>query len=87
MNFYNQSNFEICCEWGKKGVEQLSPISDVVIIVDILSFSTCIEIANSRNAIVFPCEWQNESAQEFAQSVNAKLIQNSLRSLKTNNIT
>lgn len=73
MSFYNQSNFEIRCEWGKKGVEQLSPISDVVIIVDILSFSTCIEIANSRNAIVFPCEWQNESAQEFAQSVNAKL--------------
>ena len=55
--------------------------------MDILSFSTCIEIANSRNAIVFPCEWQNESAQEFAQSVNAKLIQNSLRSLKTTNIT
>ncbi|MDK2407620.1 hypothetical protein QHH11_00605 [Aphanizomenon sp. PH219] len=46
MTFYNQSNFEIRCEWGKKGVEQLAIISDVVIIVDILSFSTCIEIAN-----------------------------------------
>ncbi len=45
MPFYNQSNFEIRCEWGKKGVEQLAPISDAIIIVDILSFSTCIDLA------------------------------------------
>ncbi|MBO3460141.1 2-phosphosulfolactate phosphatase [Aetokthonos hydrillicola Thurmond2011] len=79
MSFYNQSKFDIRCEWGKKGVEQLAPISDVIIIVDILSFSTCIEIANSRDAIVFPYESvfpyepNNESAQEFAQSINAQL--------------
>lgn len=57
---------------GKKGVEQLAPISDVIIIVDILSFSTCIEIANSRKATVFPYEWNNE-ASIFAKSVNAQL--------------
>ncbi|OKH36757.1 hypothetical protein NIES2101_36750 [Calothrix sp. HK-06] len=73
MTFYNQSSFDIRCEWGKKGVEQLAPISDVIIIVDILSFSTCIEIANSRRATVFPYEWNNESASIFAESVNAQL--------------
>jgi 2-phosphosulfolactate phosphatase len=73
MNFYNQSNFDIRCEWGRKGVEQLATISDVIIIVDILSFSTCIEIANSRNAIIFPCDWKNQLAAEFARSVNAEL--------------
>jgi 2-phosphosulfolactate phosphatase len=73
MTFYNQSNFEIRCEWGEKAVEQLAPISDVIIIVDILSFSTCIEIANSRDAIVFPYNWENESAQEFAFAVHAEL--------------
>lgn len=73
MSFYNQSNFEIRCEWGKKGVEQLASISDVVIIVDILSFSTCIEIAISRNAIVFPCDWENKAAQDFALLVDAEL--------------
>lgn len=51
VSFYNQSTFDIRCEWGVKGVEQLAPISDVVIIVDILSFSTCVEIATSRGAI------------------------------------
>lgn len=73
MTFYNQSHFEIRCEWGKKGVEQLAPISDVVIIVDILSFSTCVEIANNRGALVFPFAEKNESAIEFAKSVNAEL--------------
>lgn len=73
MTFYNQSEFEIRCEWGAKGVEQLAPISDVVIIVDVLSFSTCVEIATSRGAIVFPYQWTQEAAQEFATSAGAEL--------------
>jgi len=72
MNF-NQANFEVRCEWGEKGVLQLAPISDVVVIIDVLSFSTCIDIANSQGAIVFPYQWKDELAQEFAQSVGAEL--------------
>lgn len=72
MTFYNQLNVEIRCEWGSKGVEQLAPISDVIIIVDVLSFSTCVEIASQRGAIVFPYLW-NDGAAAFAESVGAKL--------------
>lgn len=74
MNF-DQANFEVRCEWGEKGVFQLAPISDVVVIVDILSFSTCIDIANSRGAIVFPHQWKDESAKLFAQSVDADVAE------------
>ncbi|MBD2123637.1 2-phosphosulfolactate phosphatase [Trichocoleus sp. FACHB-262] len=73
MNFFNQSHFEIRCEWGVRGVEQLAPISDVVIIVDVLSFSTCVEIATSRGAIVFPYLWNHDTAEAFAKSVDAEL--------------
>lgn len=72
MNF-NQAAFEVRCEWGEHGVLQLAPISDVIIIIDVLSFSTCIDIATSRGAIVYPYRWQAGSAQEFAQSVGAEL--------------
>ena len=72
MNF-NQAKFDIRCEWGIKGVRQLAPISDAVIIVDILSFSTCIDIANNRGAVVFPYQWKDESAQKFARTVGAKV--------------
>jgi 2-phosphosulfolactate phosphatase len=74
MNF-DQSEFEVRCEWGEKGVLQLAPISDVIVIIDVLSFSTCIDIANSRGAIVFPYYWQDESVQAFAQSVDAEIAE------------
>jgi 2-phosphosulfolactate phosphatase len=70
---YDQAEFSIRCEWGLKGVEMLAPISDVVIIVDIFSFSTCVEIATSRGAIVYPYRGQYDLAQEFANSLGAYL--------------
>ena len=72
MNF-DQADFEIRCEWGMQGVLKLAPLSDVVIIVDILSFSTCIEIANSQGVSVFPYQWRDGTVKEFTQSVGAEL--------------
>jgi 2-phosphosulfolactate phosphatase len=75
MNF-DQADFEVRCEWGEKGISQLAPISDVVVIIDVLSFSTCIDIANSRGAIVFPYQWKDESTKAFAQSIRAEVAEN-----------
>lgn len=72
MNF-DQADFEVRCEWGEQGVLHLAPISDVVVIIDVLSFSTCIDIANSRGAIVFPYQWNAESVMAFAQSIDATI--------------
>lgn len=52
---YDQSEFDLRCEWGSQGVAQIAPISDVVVIVDVLSFSTCVEVAANNDAIIFPC--------------------------------
>jgi 2-phosphosulfolactate phosphatase len=67
----SQSAFDVRCEWGEHGVAQLAPISDVVIIVDVLSFSTSVEIVISRDAMVFPYRWNDPSAAVFAASVGA----------------
>jgi 2-phosphosulfolactate phosphatase len=69
----DQSEFDLRCEWGEWGVAKLAPISDVVIIVDVLSFSTCVEIATNNKAIVFPYPWRDQSAAEYAKSVQAEL--------------
>ncbi len=41
-------------EWGLAGVEALAPHSDVMIIVDVLSFTTCVDIAIGRGGVVYP---------------------------------
>ncbi|HEY9707065.1 MAG TPA: 2-phosphosulfolactate phosphatase [Oculatellaceae cyanobacterium] len=73
---FDQSEFELRCEWGKQGVDKLAPISDVVVIVDVLSFSTAVEIATNNGAIIFPYRWKDESAADYAKSLKAQLATN-----------
>jgi len=63
----------INCEWGTEGVNKFSPQSDVTIIVDVLSFSTCVDIALSQKAIVYPYGFKDNSAVEYAALNNAEL--------------
>jgi 2-phosphosulfolactate phosphatase len=70
---FDQSEFDVRCEWGEPGVAALAPLSDVVIIVDVLSFSTSVEIAVNRGAVVYPYPWRDERAEVFAASTGAVL--------------
>ena len=72
---FDQAGFDIRCEWGEQGIIQLAATSDAVIIVDVLSFSTCVSIAVARGALVFPYRWRDQSAEQFAASVQAQLAQ------------
>jgi len=69
--FYDQAEFDIRCEWGLAGIIQLAPISDVVIIVDVLSFSSSVEIATQRGAIIYPYRGKNAAA--YAEKTGALL--------------
>lgn len=70
---FDQSDYDVRCEWGEQGVLHLAPGSDAVIIIDVLSFSTCVSIAAARGAAVFPYRNGEESAAEFARSAGAEL--------------
>ena len=69
----DQHGFSIRCEWGEQGIVRLAPVSDVVIVVDVLSFSTCVSAACTRGATVFPYRWKDDSALAFARSQGAAL--------------
>lgn len=71
--FYEQTEFDIRCEWGVQGVKKLSSLSDVVIIVDVMSFSTCVDIAVNNGASVLPYRWKDDTAVEYAKLKNAEL--------------
>lgn len=54
---FDQSEYDLRCEWGPAGLEVLAAISDAVIIVDVLRFSTAVDVAVSRGASVAPQRW------------------------------
>ncbi len=68
---FDQIEFDIRTEWGIKGAELLSPISDVIIIIDILSFSTSVDIALNNGAKVYPYQRNSSKIDEYATSLNA----------------
>ena len=69
----DQSEFDLRFEWGPHGVEMLAPVSDAVVIVDVLTFSTAVVIAAARGAAVFPYRWNDATAAEYAESRDALL--------------
>jgi 2-phosphosulfolactate phosphatase len=67
--------FRVQCEWGPHGVKKLSKKCDVTIIVDVLSFSTSVDIAVDRSIQVIPYGGPLETAPEFAIEHDALLAQ------------
>jgi 2-phosphosulfolactate phosphatase len=70
---FDQAEFQIRCEWGLPGLRELRAISDVIVIVDVLSFTTAVDIATARGGVVFPYPYRGEPAANYAKLVNAKL--------------
>jgi 2-phosphosulfolactate phosphatase len=70
---YDQSEYDIVCEWGAEGVSTLAPTADVVIVVDVLTFTTCVEFAVDQGAIVYPYRWRDETMYDFAEKVYAQI--------------
>jgi len=77
--FYDQSRYTIRCEWGLLGLEALAPLSDVLIIVDVLSFSTCVDVATVRGAVILPYPWRDDAAEAYAKSQHALLASRTRR--------
>ncbi len=66
----------VLAEWGTAGVEALRKRVSVLVIVDVLSFSTAVDVAVSRGAVVFPFPYGDQAAaQAAADRVGAVLAQ------------
>lgn len=54
-----QEGYRARFEWGPNGLRRLAPLSAVVVIVDVLSFTTAVDIALGRGATVLPYRWHD----------------------------
>lgn len=72
---FDQAEYALRCEWGAHGVAQLAAISDVLIIVDVLSFSTAVDIAVSKGAIVLPYGSRDAELEDYARARSAHVAE------------
>jgi len=69
----NPNEFRVRFDWGPMGLRTIAPTVDVVVIVDVLSFTTCVDVALGRGAEVAPYKMNDGSAADYAASINAEL--------------
>jgi 2-phosphosulfolactate phosphatase len=72
MTPFTQEGFACRCEWGPGAVSALAP-ADVIIVVDVFSFTTCVDVAVSRGVAILPYAWNDPSAADYARAQGAEL--------------
>jgi 2-phosphosulfolactate phosphatase len=72
MPFTDQSSFDVRCEWGPHSVAALADCR-TFIIVDVLSFCTCVAMAADRGVTILPYPARDGGAAAFAQEQRALL--------------
>lgn len=72
MQWCNQERFDIRLEWGPTAISYVARDVQCIVIVDVMSFSTCVSLAVDKGAQVYPYPWKDASALEYANSIGAQ---------------
>jgi 2-phosphosulfolactate phosphatase len=67
---YAQPGSGVRFDWGLAGAAELSRVCSVLVVVDVLSFSTAVTVAVERGIRVHPFPWHNQ-ADEYGERIGA----------------
>jgi 2-phosphosulfolactate phosphatase len=84
---HSQSSYQVRFDWGTEGADTVAADADVIVIVDVLSFSTTVELATTLGLAIVPCA--PEDAAQVARERGAALAgpRDSALSLSPSSIT
>ena len=66
-----QEDADVRFDWGPTGVSSVP--AEAVVVVDVLRFTTAVDAAVSRGAIVHPYRWHDETMRRYASEIGAVL--------------
>ncbi|MDQ3786644.1 MAG: 2-phosphosulfolactate phosphatase [Actinomycetota bacterium] len=81
VTVFEQDGYDLRVEWGLDGVRALGPHCAVLVIIDVLVFTTTVDVALGRGARVLPLAWHDERAAEAAKAAGATLTPTGLEKL------
>jgi 2-phosphosulfolactate phosphatase len=73
VGIWGQPGSDVRLEWGAEGIAALSEDCAVLVIVDVLSFSTTTDLVIGRGGRVLPLPWRDERAATAATAAGAIL--------------
>ena len=79
VTVYEQDGYAVRLEWGPDGVRALAPNCAVVIIIDVLVFTTSVDVALGRGGRVLPLPRRDAEGEERARAAGAVLTRSGLR--------
>ena len=69
---WRQDRHLVRCEWGAVGAARVAG-SALVVVVDVLSFTTSVSVLVERGTAVYPCAWRDARAGDMAREHGAAL--------------
>jgi 2-phosphosulfolactate phosphatase len=72
---WSQRGVRCRLEWGRRGARVAAERGDVLVVVDVLSFSTATVTAVQHGGIIYPCAWTDDPAA-LAASLGAEAAVN-----------
>jgi 2-phosphosulfolactate phosphatase len=71
-DWFEQKNHTVRLEWGRAGARRAAVRGDILVVVDVLSFSSLVVTAVAQGAIIYPCATQSD-AENLATQIGAKV--------------
>src|SRR5262245_51057599 len=69
---FGQQGYRCRLEWGRRGARVAAERGDLLVVIDVLCFSTATATAIQHGGIVYPCAWTDDPAA-LAASIGAEV--------------